>query len=232
MSGNDSEWTDCDTDDEGDEDWLPETDDEDNMSDQSDENSADTVSDIEYESDSSDEDGTGESVLNHASEDTSNQMISSPLPHLVWDNTQLQQYARHQSKEKENEMLLWTNAMAVIGRIIFQLGGDQVRNASDIPFEYIFLGPDDRKRLREYIKAIMGRIGVRNIPHYEGYKDVVTWHVKHQYSEEMKQKSTVVCIPCFNTYHCETLRLKGTFWGPGHCIWAPNCAYLKKFVPQ
>ncbi len=184
-TNDESDWTDCDSDDD-DDDWIPETDDE---NDENDENSVlhgnltDLESDVDYESSENDSDGeieaSSDSVQNQATKQREHfsQIISSPLPTLVWDNTQLQQFARHQSKEKQNQMLLWTNALAVIGRAIPPVGGAQVMKALDISLQDILIGPDDRKCLLEYVKAIIGQIGVRNIPHFQkGYKDVVTWH--------------------------------------------------------
>ncbi len=40
----------------------------------------------------------------------------------------------------------------------------------------------------------MQRIMVRNVDHFDSYKDVTVWHIPHEYSEQSKIKSEVVSI--------------------------------------
>ncbi len=44
-------------------------------------------------------------------------------------------------------------------------------------------------------KAIIGRILVTHQPHFvEHYRDVATWHIDHEYTEQSKMKSEMVRI--------------------------------------
>ncbi len=128
---------------------------------------------------------------------------------LVYDNTQWETTARHQGKNK-NKMTIVTNALAVEHRVPAAKCEDRTVDAHDIPVDtYVQQEPDD-ETLAEYALSEIDKAIVGNVPHFKGYKDVAVWHVPHQHSREMAEKSKVVSpyfyifTPCVSV--CVTTR--------------------------
>ena len=117
--------------------------------------------------------------------------VTIPGCSLIWDNVQKQSQARHQAQSK-SKMITKANALAAEHRVPASVSSDHVIDAHDIPLDTYLKKDTDGDIFFEYADSEVEKIMVRNIPHFKSYRDVVTWHVPHQHSEEMAKKSKVV----------------------------------------
>lgn len=113
---------------------------------------------------------------------------------MVWDNIQKHIRVRNQSKDKQNNMILWANAYAVKNRIQEDLQYPQLTvHARDLPMSTYFHTSEDILTLKDRMVVLVSRILVKHVPHFtKYYRDVVQWHIKHKYSEQMKVKNETV----------------------------------------
>lgn len=112
---------------------------------------------------------------------------------LVWDNIQKSVHVRDQGRNNGNKMLLWANGYAAKNRVaVFDDKDTVTLQAKQVPLYSYFPAPDDIQTLQERLNAIVGRILFNHIPHFSSYKDVVRWHIPHEYSAESAMKTETV----------------------------------------
>ena len=119
---------------------------------------------------------------------------------FVWDNVQKLSEVRDSSSGHKNTMHLWANAFAAINRVdpIGLDDNELTLKATEIPISSFLHNKDDESMLRTRMSSIIGRVLVTHLKYFrDNYEDVVTWHIPHAHSEEMAEKSTIVCLMRF-----------------------------------
>ena len=93
-------------------------------------------------------------------------------------------------------MHLWANAFAAVNRVNPQGLDDNniCLRASSIPLSAYLPNISDSDMLKERMTCIVSRILVTHLDFFKEYSDVVVWHIPHEYSQEMTEKSTIVSI--------------------------------------
>ena len=108
---------------------------------------------------------------------------------LTWDNTQINVHVRNQSMTAQNRMLLWANAYAAKNRVDPRRleDIDSCLKASDVllaNFGDVF---------RERMKTMVSRVLITHIPSLaKNYRQFVSWHIPHEYADQLSQKSDLV----------------------------------------
>ena len=100
---------------------------------------------------------------------------------------------------KKNVSLHYLHSYAVQNRV-------DASNLSDSPVDMSTFTPkgiaitiipslDDDRILRENIAVLISRVLVTHLNFFSfSFNDVVDWHIEHQFSSQMSQKSTVVSV--------------------------------------
>ena len=113
---------------------------------------------------------------------------------IVMDNLNINQKARHKTSENNNKVHNLTHSIAVQDRVASD-GLDEVHPQADIlsvPDEAFIPSVEDHHALYSDLKHLIQRTLVDFIPAFSEYKDVVQYHIDHEYSKESTKKSNVV----------------------------------------
>jgi hypothetical protein len=109
---------------------------------------------------------------------------------FVWDNTQLEQHARHQDREHQNKVMLWANAYAARNRVPSLQYSAETMDAVDLPLATFLPSSQTYDEVQMRMVAIVERIIEVSIPVFGGIP--VDLHIEHRYSEESAMKSKLV----------------------------------------
>lgn len=127
---------------------------------------------------------------------------SSPRPlgyRICGDNIDKTVRPRYMRSDKKNVSLHYFHSYAVQNRV-------DASNLSDSPVDMSTFTPkgiastiipslDDDRILRENIAVLISRVLVTHLNFFSfSFNDVVDWHIEHQFSSQMSQKSTVVSV--------------------------------------
>ena len=114
---------------------------------------------------------------------------------VVGDNIDKNVRPRHMRLDKGTQSLHYFNAYAIMDRVDC--------SSKEIPHHQppatcdplaILPTEDDYLELFSNFVTMLQRILVTHIPAFGSLRDTVTWHVEHEYSNEMKRKSFVVSL--------------------------------------
>ena len=111
---------------------------------------------------------------------------------FVWDNTQMEQKARHQTRTSTNKMMLWANSFAVQNRVPVDhsLSLTTHIKAMDIPLTNFIPNNDTYSTIMDRMIIIVTRILTQHITSPTHISTVS--HIQHQHSEETAKKSIIV----------------------------------------
>lgn len=115
---------------------------------------------------------------------------------IVMDNLNMNQKVRYKTSENENKVHNLTHSIAVKERVSSD-GLDDIHPQADIlsvPEEAFIPSVEDHEHLKSDFQHLIHRTIVEFIPAFQDYKDAVTYHIEHEYSEESAKKSTVVIL--------------------------------------
>ncbi|XP_066264517.1 uncharacterized protein [Branchiostoma lanceolatum] len=112
---------------------------------------------------------------------------------LTWDNVQMDVHTKHQSGTAQNKFLLWALCFAHLNKVPFPLADRTERIAAvDVDPFAVLPSPEVYHSIRGRMVNIVARIITDNIPPLQCLRDKVTRHIPHQYSQKMKEKSSIV----------------------------------------
>ena len=113
---------------------------------------------------------------------------------IAWDNTQKLVQTRDQSRQSQNQMMLWANAYAVQHRVHCpDVTSPSTLNARQMPVSTFLPNTDDYAFLRQRMMAIFSRILVHHVDFLrQSCASAVAAHIPHQYSQQSALKSTMV----------------------------------------
>ena len=126
-------------------------------------------------------------------------MTSTAVPkgyRICGDNIDKTVRPRFMRSDRKNTSLHYFHAYAVQNRIDVSALSDSIESKTYNPesiANMIIPSMSDDKLLRENIAALISRVLVSNLSFFEfSFDKVVDWHIEHQFSLEMSQKSKVV----------------------------------------
>ncbi|XP_078590946.1 uncharacterized protein LOC144870520 [Branchiostoma floridae x Branchiostoma japonicum] len=120
---------------------------------------------------------------------------SGPGISFTFDNVDICQRVRHKTSQNSNIDHHFVHAYASLDRVNVQdLPDDQpIADILTVPLQEFLPSKEDRSSMREDMVTIASRKVVENMPFFNKYfKDCVTEHIPHMYSEQAKLKSHVV----------------------------------------
>ena len=112
---------------------------------------------------------------------------------IIMDNLNIQQKTRHKTLETGNKVHNLVHSIAVQHRITNDL--DSIHPQADIlsiPNDAFIPVASDHQSLYSDFKTLIKRTLVEYIPALKDFKDLVEYHIKHDYSKESEKKSNVV----------------------------------------
>ena len=121
--------------------------------------------------------------------------ISVPGYAIVWDNVGKLITRAHQHSEQQNIYAMFAMTMLVKNRVSFRHMEDVPfirRAATTIPAEAFLPGPGDWTELRTRMETLVSRILVTHLTPFEALTPKVTWHIRHEYTDQSMAKSEVV----------------------------------------
>ena len=121
---------------------------------------------------------------------------------FVGDNLDFHVKARYMRTDgRQNQSLHFFHTFAILDRIDFSKFSFKFSTTppSDNPVQIVLKllpSPQDDKALSKNVAILVSRILATHVPFFKrAFHDVVTWHIHHEYYEEMSQKSDVVSSP-------------------------------------
>lgn len=133
------------------------------------------------------------------SEEVASQDSHQPTTYsITGDNIDKTINPRLMSMEHQRQSIHFFHSYAVLDRVnCIDLPYDHlIGDVTSLPVTAFLPSMDDCKVLRSNYATILGRILVKKIPYFSKFKDCVTMHIAHQYSDEMKKPSKVVSPKC------------------------------------
>lgn len=108
---------------------------------------------------------------------------------IVLDNVDIKVLASNMTSDEQNKDFHWCNNNAYMDRVNTAHLADNspiFKNSSFLP------SFTDQNLLLSDFTVLVGRVLVENFSAFEIFKDVIPLHMKHKYSEEMKNKTETV----------------------------------------
>ena len=109
--------------------------------------------------------------------------------------------------DKRTKSLHYFNSYAVKDRVdsssTTQLDSS---NRSRLDVSNILPNDDDLHQLTSNCAILLSRVLVDYVPLFNSFQNVVTWHIQHEQSMSMRQKSVVVRICVCNIYSYMTIQ--------------------------
>ena len=129
--------------------------------------------------------------------------VTTPGYKLVMDNIDSTVRPRYMREDAQNQSLHYVQMYAVKDRIDYSSVPDSAPLSSRSIFD-IIPSSDDYAQLKKNLAILVARILVEHIQFFnEDFKDLVTKHILHKYSDQMSQKSEVVSFRVCNIFmHC------------------------------
>lgn len=113
------------------------------------------------------------------------------------DNWNMKLKAHDMTKDAQNVDLNYFASNIIVDRVPCE-GLDSNAPQKDIatlPNHEFFISDDEKNKLKEDYKVLVGRILVGAIPALAFLRTVIPDHIDHRYQKEMSQKSTIVPLP-------------------------------------
>lgn len=116
------------------------------------------------------------------------------------DNWDLKILKGHMRKEIQNEDLHLFASNLIENRVNFcDLPNENPKgNIDNLPCSTFSLNVNEWKQYAETAKILVGRVILDFFPEFKFLRGIIPEHIPHQYSQEMKQKSTIVSMPIIN----------------------------------
>ena len=113
---------------------------------------------------------------------------------IVGDNIDKRIAPRNMRVDHQVQSLHYFHAYAALNRIDTQYLDDSkaIGEVGDLPLSTFLPSSDDCAMLSANFVVLVARILVQHMPFLEAFRKCVPQHIQHEYSEVMKQKSTVV----------------------------------------
>ena len=113
---------------------------------------------------------------------------------LVLDNVDLKVLASNMTSDDQNKDFHWCNHNAYLDRVNpTHLADDSpIADLEDVPNSTFLPSFNDQNLLLSDFTVLVGRVLVENFSAFEIFKDVIPLHIKHKYSDEMKNKTETV----------------------------------------
>ena len=113
------------------------------------------------------------------------------------DNEDLRILASNMRKGVKNVDMHLFSSNLYVNRVNFShLPNDNPKkNLKTCPRSVFYPSVDELKVLKENFKIIVARIAVEFLPKFKFLKKVIPEHIKHQYSDQMSKKSTIIPLP-------------------------------------
>lgn len=121
------------------------------------------------------------------------------------DNLNMNQKTRHKTEDTSNKVHNLVHSMAVNDRATPTDPLDEIHPQADIlslSNELFIPSDNDIHHLNEDFKILIQRALVDNIPGLSEYRQVVQYHILHEFSQQAEKKSTVVSL-----YNCTILHV-------------------------
>ena len=119
---------------------------------------------------------------------------------IVLDNVDLRVLASDMTSDNQNKDYHWCNHNAYRDRVNpTHLPDDgPTADLQEVPNSTFLPSLTDQKALLNDFTVLIGRVLVENLTAFEIFKDVVPLHIKHKYSDILKNKTeTVNVLSCF-----------------------------------
>jgi len=102
--------------------------------------------------------------------------------------------ARIQTKEHGNKSLHWTHQYAELARVVNPTAESKTaqRDVKDVQLIELLPSEDVLQSLKKTWSILISRVLCKYIGVLKDFKDVVIYHIPHEYSKEMAQKSHMV----------------------------------------
>ena len=118
---------------------------------------------------------------------------------ICGDNIDKTIHARYMRIDKRNSSLHYFHSYAVLNCIdvsTFLDGTPDIRKLNSVVVaDNMLPSRSDDQALKENFAKLVSRVLVEHLRYFKlSFEDVVDWHIKHQFSEEMAKKSVVVSI--------------------------------------
>lgn len=114
---------------------------------------------------------------------------------IVMDNLNLQQKTCHKTLDTANKVHNLVHSIAIQHRVTADL--DSVHPQADIlsiPNDAFIPDQKDHDDLNADFKVLIQRAVVNFIPAFKDFKNLVTFHIQHEYSKMSQKKCAVVSI--------------------------------------
>ena len=124
---------------------------------------------------------------------------------IIMDNLNMNQKTRHKTEDTSNKVHNLVHSMAVNDRATPTDPLDEIHPQADIlslSNELFIPSDNDIHHLNEDFKSLIQRALVDNIPGLSEYRQVVQYHILHEFSQQAEKKSTVVSL-----YNCTILHV-------------------------
>ena len=113
---------------------------------------------------------------------------------IVLDNVDLRVLASNMTSDDQNKDFHWCNHNAYRDRVnpTHLNDNDPIADLQNVPNSTFLPSLTDQNSLQNDFTVLIGRVLVENVPAFSIFKDVIPLHIKHAYSENMKQKTETV----------------------------------------
>ena len=115
---------------------------------------------------------------------------------IVGGNWDLEVKARYQTKSQTNKSLHYFHAYAVKDRVVAN-GMDNKepqKSIDEIEMREFLPTPEVQEAIASDLTSIIPRVILKYLKPYSKFKGASIYHIPHQYSREMQEKSEVVCF--------------------------------------
>lgn len=122
---------------------------------------------------------------------------------IVLDNVDLRVLASDMTSDNQNKDYHWCNHNAYLDRVNpTHLPDDApIADLQEVPNSTFLPSLADQKALLNDFTVLIGRVLVENLTAFEIFKDVVPLHIKHKYSDMLKNKTETVSVFLFSLFY-------------------------------
>ena len=115
---------------------------------------------------------------------------------LIGDNVDFYKHVRDMRHDHQNKSIHWFHLYAVLDRVPSCHLDDthSQQSLSSVPNCNFLLGSDELEKMRKCMGILVSRVLIENMSIFQGFSTLVTWHIEHKHSEEMKMKSIQVRV--------------------------------------
>jgi len=112
---------------------------------------------------------------------------------IIADNVDLEIASRIQSKLHPNKSIHWTHQFVLLDTVYVPEIYNK-DNPKEVQFIDLLPSKQVQERLMWHMAVLVSRVVTKYLDAFKPLKDAVDYHIPHQYSKEMEQKSVSVSI--------------------------------------